>query len=47
MKKLICIAIVSCFAAAALGCPPEGAKKDDHGHKPGDGHDHSKDEKKK
>jgi hypothetical protein len=45
MKKLACIVLMSSFALAALGCPPEGAKKDDH--KPGDGHDHSKDEKKK
>lgn len=45
MIRVFSVLLISTLALVTLGCPPEGAKKDDH--KPGDGHDHSKDEKKK
>lgn len=47
MKKLASFLLLSAFTLIAMGCPPDGAKKDDHDHKPGDGHDDHKDEKKK
>lgn len=47
MRSIIAITLACALAAVTLGCPPEGAKKDDHDHKPGDGHDHGKDAPKK